>query len=96
MKLPLLMKLSSRLHKGRRFHHTLKTPELVKASAASATSASRQATEAVVADLADLISGAQALDPALPPEAVVRAIWRHGSAVVWRNLRRGVGVSPCS
>jgi hypothetical protein len=43
MKVSLLVKLSSRLHKGRRFHQTLKMPELVKASTASATSASRQA-----------------------------------------------------
>ena len=44
----------------------------------------------LVADFAELLHGAQRLNPATTPDAVVRAIWRHGSRQLWRNLRHHI------
>jgi len=47
----------------------------------------------LVADFAELLHGAQRLNPATTPDAVVRAIWRHGSRQLWRNLRHRIPVT---
>jgi hypothetical protein len=49
----------------------------------------------LVADLPDLIAGAQQLNPAVTPEAVVQAIWRLGRYRLQQNLLRRIPLRAC-
>lgn len=48
--------------------------------------------EHVVSDLPALLKAAQALNPAIDPEALVRTIFRLGMRAVRRNNERGVPI----
>jgi hypothetical protein len=49
----------------------------------------------LVHDLPDLIVGAQQLNPAVTPEAVVQAIWRLGRYRLQQNLLRRIPLRAC-
>ena len=48
--------------------------------------------EHLVSDLPELLDGAQALNPAVDVDALVRSVWRLGCQQLRRNNERGVPV----